>query len=167
MIGTWWIPSPFCFFFFDFIHRYQDRIFSIVCKAVTSLPCWVRVVIGSLLVYQVIGAGSKPVASTTVLVSAIRSIGSGQKSCSSFAWGGLDKSRLFLIFSAAYWAFFLASAERNCVSLITTHYRIFHKRSHKKTQLVKFFHAHAKPWSNYWRRLSRVGPLITWRECCP
>ena len=37
---------------------------------------------------------------------------------------------------------FLASAERNCVSLITTHYRIFHKRSHKKTQLVKFFHAH-------------------------
>ena len=106
VIGTWWIPSPFCFFSFDFIHRYQDQVFSIVCKAVTSLPCWGRVVIGSLTDYQSVGAGSKPVVSTTVLVSAIRSIGSGQKNCSSFAWEGLEKSRLFLIFSTAYWAFF-------------------------------------------------------------
>ena len=50
-----------------------------VGKAVTSLPCWGRVVIGSLIVYQAIGAGSNPVASTTVLTGSARSIGNGQK----------------------------------------------------------------------------------------
>ena len=45
---------------------------------VTSLPCWGRVVIGSLFVYQTIGAGSNPVASTTVLNVSARSIGNGQ-----------------------------------------------------------------------------------------
>ena len=57
-------------------------------KALTSLSCWGRVVIGSLTDYQSVGAGSNPVASTTVLASAIRSIGNGQKSCISFAWEG-------------------------------------------------------------------------------
>jgi len=65
----------------------KNRI-SVVGKALTSLPCWGRVVIGSLYVYQTVGAGSDPVASPTVLVSAIRSIGNGQKNCSSCAWRG-------------------------------------------------------------------------------
>ena len=49
------------------------------------------VVIGSLLVYQIVGAGSNPVASTTVLTVVARSIGNGQKSCGSFAWEGLER----------------------------------------------------------------------------
>jgi len=47
------------------------------------------------LIYQVIGTGSNPVVSTTVLVSAIRSIGSDHGNRSSCAWKGLEKSRLF------------------------------------------------------------------------
>ncbi|MBP6152646.1 MAG: hypothetical protein KA413_04190, partial [Candidatus Methylopumilus sp.] len=62
--------------------------------------CWGRVVIGSLLVYQVIGAGSNPVASTTVLTVSARSIGNGQKSCSRYAWEGLERSGPFPIPSA-------------------------------------------------------------------
>jgi hypothetical protein len=63
--------------------------------------CWGRVVIGSLFVYQTSGAGSNPVTSTTVLVSAIRSIGSDQKSCKSFAGESLEKSGLFPISNLA------------------------------------------------------------------
>jgi hypothetical protein len=70
------------------------------CICVTSLPCWGRVVIGSLLVYQTSGAGSNPVVSTTVLVDAIRSIGNDQCNCISFAWESLEKSGLFPILQA-------------------------------------------------------------------
>ena len=63
----------------------------------TSLPCWGRVVIGSLTDYQSVGAGSNPVASTTVLNVSARSIGSDQKSCLRYAGQSLEKSRLFPI----------------------------------------------------------------------
>ena len=56
-----------------------------------------RVVIGSLLVYQSIGAGSIPVASTTVLTVSARSIGNDQKSCIRYAWEGLERSGPFPI----------------------------------------------------------------------
>ena len=135
VIGTWLIPSPFCFaagdlllwhtlaygclvvigtwlnakslllFIFILIHCCNDWIFPKVKKAVTSLPCWGRVVIGSLVVYQTSGAGSNPVASTTALANAIRSIGNGQKSCISFAWKGLERSRPFPIFRLIGWLF--------------------------------------------------------------
>jgi hypothetical protein len=66
-------------------------------ETITSLPCWGRVVIGSLIVYQAIGAGSNPVVSTTVLADAIRSVGNGQKKTIGFAWRGLEKSGPFPI----------------------------------------------------------------------
>lgn len=53
--------------------------------------------IGSLTEYQSVGAGSIPVASTTVLVSATRSIGNGQEICNGCAWESLEKSGLFPI----------------------------------------------------------------------
>ncbi len=61
--------------------------------AVTSLPCWGRVVNGSLIDYQSIGAGSNPVASTTALAQVIRSVGNGQEKIFSYASEGLEKSR--------------------------------------------------------------------------
>ena len=64
---------------------------------VTSPSCWGRVVIGSLTDYQSVGAGSNPVASTTVLAVSARSIGNGQKSRSRYAWEGLEKSGPFPI----------------------------------------------------------------------
>ena len=66
-------------------------------KAITSSSCWGRGVIGSTNVYQAAGAGSNPVVSTTVLVSAIRSIGNGLKNCNSCAWEGLEISGPFPI----------------------------------------------------------------------
>ena len=63
-------------------------------------PVLGRVVIGSLVVYQASGAGSNPVASTTVLTVSARSIGNGQKSCISFAWEGLERSGPFPILPA-------------------------------------------------------------------
>ena len=82
------------------MHRSNYFNISMHCICVTSLPCWGRVVIGSLFVYQTSGAGSNPVVSTTVLVGAIRSIGNGQENCSSCAWESPEKSGLFPITSA-------------------------------------------------------------------
>ncbi len=53
-----------------------------------------RVVIGSLIVYQAIGAGSNPVVSTTVLGVSTRTIGVNLISCLSFAWGSLGRPGL-------------------------------------------------------------------------
>ena len=98
VIRTWFIAKSFLLFSSRiFIHRYRRPRISRVRKTVTSLSCWGRVVIGSLLVYQTIGAGSNPVTSTTVLTVSTRSIGNGQKSCSSFAWEGLERSGPFPI----------------------------------------------------------------------
>ena len=82
---------------------FQDSFYPQVAKliippvynCVTSLTCWGRVVIGSLVVYQTSGAGSNPVASTTVLTVAARSIGNDQKNCFRFAWEGPERSGLF------------------------------------------------------------------------
>jgi len=83
---------------FLFVNQSSRQIY------VPSSTCWGCVVIGSLSVYQTSGAGSNPVVSTTDLAYAIRSIGSDQKSCNSFAWESLEKSGLFLIFFPAYGA---------------------------------------------------------------
>ena len=97
-IRTWFIAKSFLLFFNSiFIHRYLRHRISRFGKTVTSLSCLGRVVIGSLFVYQTSGAGSNPVASTTVLTFSARSIGNGQKSCISFAWEGLGKSGPFPI----------------------------------------------------------------------
>ena len=101
VIRTWFIAKSFLLFITcTLIHRSHRKLIFEVRKAVTSLACWGRVVIGSLLVYQVIGAGSNPVASTTVLTVLARSIGNGQKSCSRYAWEGLERSGPFPIPSA-------------------------------------------------------------------
>ncbi len=65
-------------------------------------PVLGRVVIGSLTDYQSVGAGSNPVASTTVLGVSTRSIGIDQSSCLSFAWEGLGRPGLFPISSLTY-----------------------------------------------------------------
>ena len=106
-IRTWLIAKSFLLFSSRiFIHRYLRYRISRVGKTVTSLSCWGRVVIGSLFVYQTSGAGSNPVASTTVLTVSARPIGNGQKIWISFAWEGLERSRPFLI-PAAYRETFL------------------------------------------------------------
>ena len=69
---------------------------------VTSLLCWGRVVIGSLLVYQSIGAGSNPVASTTDLTVSARSIGTDQESRFRYAWEGLEISGPFPILNVEF-----------------------------------------------------------------
>jgi hypothetical protein len=97
VIGTWLITKSLLLPILFFIPNQTHTKISSVGNYVTSLPCWGRVVIGSLLVYQAVGAGSNPVASTTVLVSAIRSIGNGQENCNSCAWESLEKSGLFPI----------------------------------------------------------------------
>jgi len=88
VIGTWLVAKSLLLSTYVFIHRSFMDFLVINQYCVTSLSCWGRVVIGSLLVYQVIGAGSNLVASTTVLTVSARPIGNGQKSCISFAWEG-------------------------------------------------------------------------------
>ena len=97
-IRTWLIAKSFLLFSSRiFIHRYLRYRISRVGKTVTSLSCWGRVVIGSLVVYQTSGTGSNPVASTTVLTVLARPVGNGQKRWISFAREGLERSRPFLI----------------------------------------------------------------------
>ncbi len=55
-----------------------------------------------MIVYQIIGAGSNPVASTTVLANAIQAIGSDQENYICFAGKSLEKSGLFPIANLAY-----------------------------------------------------------------
>ena len=107
VIGTWLIAKSLLLFTLILIHSCNHWIFPNFKKAVTSRTCWGRVVIGSLVVYQTSGAGSNPVASTTVLAYAIRSIGSDQENCNSFAGKSLEKSGLFLFSTLAYRATFL------------------------------------------------------------
>ena len=98
MIRTWFITKSFLLFTnCILIHRCHEFLISKTHSSVTSLPCWGRVVIGSLVVYQTTGAGSNPVASTTVLTVSARSIGNDQKNCSSYAWEGLERSGPFPI----------------------------------------------------------------------
>ena len=97
VIGTWLIAKSLLLFTLILIHSCNHWIFPNFKKAVTSRTCWGRVVIGSLVVYQTSGAGSNPVASTTVLTVSARSIGNDQKGCSSFAWEGLERSGPFPI----------------------------------------------------------------------
>ncbi len=97
VIGTWSIAKSLLLPILIFIHRERRGTISKVRKAVTSPSCWGRVVIGSLVVYQTSGAGSNPVASTTVLTDSARSIGNDRKSCLRYAGQGLEKSRLFPI----------------------------------------------------------------------
>ena len=80
VIGSWLRADSLLLPTLILIHSYPHEIFLKVGNNVTSLPCWGRVVIGSLIVYQTVGAGSNPVASTTVLTVSIRSIGNGQMS---------------------------------------------------------------------------------------
>jgi hypothetical protein len=95
-----------------------------VGNCVTSLSCWGRVVIGSLTDYQSVGAGSNPVASTTVLTASVRSIGNGQKSCSRFAWEGLERSGPFPI-SPAYRATLLFKCELSLIFRSLTNLDLF------------------------------------------
>jgi hypothetical protein len=101
VIGTWLITKSLLLFIMCvLIHRCHKFLISKTQTSVTSLPCWGRVVIGSLLVYQSIGAGSIPVASTTVLTVSARSIGNDQKSCIRYAWEGLERSGPFPILTS-------------------------------------------------------------------
>ena len=113
VIGTWLMTKSLLLSKIVFIHKLTYLKISPVGNCVTSLPCWGRVVIGSLLVYQSIGAGSNPAASTTVLTVSARSIGNGQKSCISFAWEGLERSGPFPILPA-YKASLLSTL--NCIN---------------------------------------------------
>ena len=100
VIRTWFTPSPFCYPQQVNFNRVDTFSFSNSDSTLTSLPCWGRVVIGSLFVYQTSGAGSNPVVSTTVLTVLARPIGTGQKSCIRYAWEGLERSRPFQILPA-------------------------------------------------------------------
>ena len=98
VIRTWFIAKSFLLSSSRIlIHTYHRQRISWVGKTVTSLPCWGRVVIGSLVVYQTSGTGSNPVASTTVLTVLARPVGNGQKRWISFAREGLERSGPFLI----------------------------------------------------------------------
>jgi hypothetical protein len=89
--------SVLLYILYIFVHRRFNFLIWGTQTSVTSLPCWGRVVIVSLIVYQAIGAGSNPVASTTVLTVSARSIGNGQESGFRYAWEGLEKSGPFPI----------------------------------------------------------------------
>ena len=79
-IGTWLITKSLLFFAYFLVHKPLDLKIITSDNRLTSPPCWGRVVIGSLTDYQSVGAGSNPVASTTVLNVSARSIGNGQRS---------------------------------------------------------------------------------------
>ena len=98
VIRTWFKTKSFLLFTnCILIHRCHEFLISKTHSSVTSLPCWGRVVIGSLVVYQTTGAGSNPVTSTTVLTVSDRSIGNGQKIWICYAWEGLERSGPFPI----------------------------------------------------------------------
>lgn len=93
VMGSWFNTNSLLLFQVMLIHNLFQSKISQVRNCVTWLPCRGRVVIGSLLVYQVIGAGSDPVASTIVLIDSARSIGTDQCRWIKFARGSLGEIR--------------------------------------------------------------------------
>ena len=106
VIGTWFIARSLLLS----THAIHPHIPLFSKCGIKSSPNFVlvvgRVVIGSLIVYQTIGTGSNPAASTAALTEAIRSLGTDQCNCFSFAWEGSKKSGPFPISARLIGRFF-------------------------------------------------------------